>query len=54
MIQAFCDFWRISVYRQNVLSKIERLPLIVHANLCEAVGMLYMFPTLTRTQVNLD
>ncbi|XP_050310424.1 L-asparaginase-like [Anthonomus grandis grandis] len=39
------------IHRGNTLQKSERGPLIIHNKLCEAVGVLFIFPTLTRTQL---
>ncbi|XP_066247885.1 L-asparaginase-like [Euwallacea similis] len=39
------------IHRQNILQKADRGPLMVQTNLCENIGILYMFPTLTRTQL---
>ncbi|XP_019756668.2 60 kDa lysophospholipase [Dendroctonus ponderosae] len=39
------------IYRHNTLPRSERGHLMVCTNLCERVGILYIFPTLTRTQL---
>ncbi|CAG9761020.1 unnamed protein product [Ceutorhynchus assimilis] len=39
------------IYRQFILPKTERGTLAVTTNLCESIGILYMFPTMTRTQL---